>query len=102
MYLSTFHHSPTLSLPLCSCPAYAILTAQIFEGVETWGQKWHTIADSLEGRSANAVRNRFLRLVKMRTEENDQQEQRCDPPAQAQERDTPPTETKEDSECSNP
>lgn len=32
-----------------------------FAGVQRYGQKWHVIADFLPGRSANAVRNRYLR-----------------------------------------
>ena len=33
----------------------------INDGVQRYGQKWHVIADFLPGRSANAVRNRYLR-----------------------------------------
>ena len=33
----------------------------INDGVQRYGQKWHVIADFLPGRSANAVRTRYLR-----------------------------------------
>ena len=36
----------------------------ITDAVHEYGQKWQTIAELLPGRSANAVRNRYLRYEK--------------------------------------
>jgi hypothetical protein len=37
--------------------------ARILEGVRHFGQKWQLISANVPGRSANAVRNRYLRCI---------------------------------------